>query len=114
MLDHRIETFMAVCDLMNYRKAAELLHITQPAVTQHIQFLENEYGCEIRLEPIPYNYIRWVKDPTTDITKLKRVSDVKKVKDMKGNPLLLFANEWVIDQVLSHNEGLELLEFRKN
>ena len=45
MLDHRIETFMAVCDLMNYRKAAELLHITQPAVTQHIQFLENEYGC---------------------------------------------------------------------
>ena len=76
--------------------------------------LENEYGCEIRLEPIPYNYIRWVKDPTTDVTKLKRVSDVKKVKDMKGNPLLLFANEWVIDQVLQHNEGLELEEFRKN
>ena len=76
--------------------------------------LENEYGCEIRLEPIPYNYIRWVKDPTIDVTKLKRVSDVKKVKDMKGNPLLLFANEWVIDQVLQHNEGLELEEFRKN
>ena len=76
--------------------------------------LENEYGCEIRLEPIPYNYIRWVKDPSTDLTKLKRVSDVKKVKDMKGNPLLLFANEWVINQVLEHNEGLELLEFRKN
>src|SRR5574344_1949663 len=49
MLDHRIETFMAVCDLMNYRKAAELLHITQPAVTQHIQFLENEYGCRLFL-----------------------------------------------------------------
>ena len=76
--------------------------------------LENEYGCEIRLEPIPYNYIRWVKDPTIDVTKLKRVGDVKKVKDMKGNPLLLFANEWVIDQVLQHNEGLELEEFRKN
>jgi len=76
--------------------------------------LENEYGCEIRLEPMPYNYIRWVKDPTIDVTKLKRVSDVKKVKDMKGNPLLLFANEWVIDQVLQHNEGLELEEFRKN
>lgn len=55
-----------------------------------------------------------MKDPTIDVTKLKRVSDVKKVKDMKGNPLLLFANEWVIDQVLQHNEGLELEEFRKN
>ena len=76
--------------------------------------LENEYGCEIRLEPIPYNFIRWVKDPSTDLTQLKRVSDVKKVKDMKGNPLLLFQNEWVINQVLEHNEGLELLEFRKN
>ena len=38
MLDHRTETFMAVCNVMNYREAAELLHITQPAVTQHIQF----------------------------------------------------------------------------
>ena len=76
--------------------------------------LENEYGCEIRLEPIPYNYIRWVKDPSTDLTKLKRVNDVKKVRDMKGNPLLLFSSEWVINQVLEHNEGLELLEFRKN
>ena len=31
MLDHRTETFMAVCNVMNYREAAELLHITQPA-----------------------------------------------------------------------------------
>ena len=42
MLDHRTETFMAVCNVMNYREAAELLHITQPAVTQHIQFLEKD------------------------------------------------------------------------
>ena len=47
MLDHRTETFMAVCNVMNYREAAELLHITQPAVTQHIQFLEKEYGCRL-------------------------------------------------------------------
>lgn len=49
MLDHRTETFMAVCSVMNYREAAELLHITQPAVTQHIQFLEKEYGCRLFL-----------------------------------------------------------------
>ncbi len=76
--------------------------------------LENEYGCEIRLEPIPYNFIRWVKDPSTDVTKLNRVNDVKKVKDMKGNPLLLFKSEWAIQNVLEYNEGLELMEFRKN
>ena len=76
--------------------------------------LENEYGCEIKLEPLPYNFIRWIKDPPTDVNSLKRVNEVKKVKDMKGNPLLLFTNQWTINTVLEHNEGLELLEFRKN
>ncbi len=76
--------------------------------------LENEYGCEIRLEPLPYGFIRWVADTTTDVTKLKRMNNVKAVKDMKGNPLLLFVNEWMIKMVLDDNEGLELLEFKKN
>lgn len=47
MLDYRMDTFLTVCDTMNYREAAERLHITQPAVTQHIQFLEREYGCTL-------------------------------------------------------------------
>lgn len=76
--------------------------------------LENEYGCEIRLESLPYGYIRWVGDPSTDVTKLKRLNNVKAVKDMKGNPLLLFVNDWMIRMVLEDNEGLELLEFKKN
>ncbi len=76
--------------------------------------LENEYNCEIRLEPLNYNHIRWIGDPSTDVNSLKRVNDVKKVKDMKDNPLLLFTNEWTIRTVLENNEGLELLEFKKN
>ena len=76
--------------------------------------LENEYGCEVRLEPLPYGYIRWVKDTSMDLNSLKRLNDVKKVTDMKGNPLLLFTNEWIINMVLENNEGLELLEFKKN
>ena len=47
MLDHRIETFLTLCEVMNYREAAERLHITQPAVTQHIHFLEKQYGCRL-------------------------------------------------------------------
>lgn len=76
--------------------------------------LESEYNCEVRLEPLPYNYIRWVKNPAVDLNRLKRVNDCKKVKDMKDNPLLLFANEWSIRLVLENNEGLELEEFKKN
>ena len=75
--------------------------------------LENEYNCEIRMETLPYSDIRWIKDREMDMNKLKGVSDVKKVKDLKGNPLLLFSNQWMIRMVLERNEGLELLEFSK-
>lgn len=75
--------------------------------------LENEYNCQIRLEPLPYQAIRWIKDRDTDMSKLRGVAEVKKVKDMKGNPLLLFKNEWGIQFVLDRNEGLELVEFSK-
>ncbi len=47
MLDYRIKTFLTLCETMNYRQTAELLHITQPAVTQQIQWLEKDYGCSL-------------------------------------------------------------------
>ena len=47
------------------------------------------------------------------MNKLRGVSEVKKVKDMRGNPLLLFKNVWGIQFVLDRNEGLELIEFSK-
>ena len=47
MLDFRIVTFLTVCDTRNYTRAAEQLHITQPAVSQHIRYLEETYGTKL-------------------------------------------------------------------
>lgn len=47
MLDFRIHTFLCVCRHMNYTKAAAELHITQPAVSQHIRYLEKEYQAKL-------------------------------------------------------------------
>lgn len=47
MLDNRIYTFLELCKVMNYRKTAERLSMTQPAVTQHIKHLEAEYQCKL-------------------------------------------------------------------
>ena len=47
MLDVRMQTFLTVCETMNYTRASEILHITQPAVSQHIHFLEEEYACRL-------------------------------------------------------------------
>lgn len=43
MLDPKTYTFLKVCDEMNYTRAAKKLHITQPAVSQHIAALEEFY-----------------------------------------------------------------------
>lgn len=47
MLDYRVFTFMKVCETMNFTQAAKELHITQPAVTKHIQALEIEYQTKL-------------------------------------------------------------------
>lgn len=49
MLDFRVTTFLTVCETMNYTKAAERLHITQPAVSQHIHYLEEYYNTTLFL-----------------------------------------------------------------
>ena len=47
MLDFRVDTFLCVCRHMNYTKASEELNITQPAVSQHIKYLEHYYGTRL-------------------------------------------------------------------
>lgn len=47
MLDFRMDTFLAVCQYMNYTRAAEALNITQPAVSQHIRWLEEQYEAPL-------------------------------------------------------------------
>ena len=50
MQDFRMNTFLAVCQYMNYTHAADVLHITQPAVSQHIRYLEKEYGVQLFIQ----------------------------------------------------------------
>ncbi|HML69140.1 MAG TPA: LysR family transcriptional regulator [Clostridia bacterium] len=47
MLDFRIETFLTACRLLNFTETAKELHITQPAVSQHIRFLEERYQVKL-------------------------------------------------------------------
>lgn len=39
-MDTKLQTFLMLCQTMNYRLAAERLHLSQPAVTKQIQALE--------------------------------------------------------------------------
>ncbi len=73
--------------------------------------LQNEYNVEIRMDTLPYEHIRWIENETIDMDKLVGTSDMKKIQDLKGRPLLLFVNAWSVGMVLDRNEGLLLSEF---
>ncbi len=47
MLDPKIETFLTICKYMNFTKAADELHLTQPAVSSQMKRLEEFYGCQL-------------------------------------------------------------------
>lgn len=77
--------------------------------------LKNEYNVDIKLEPLPYEHIRWIENPEEiDVGRIVGTSDMKKIKDLKDNPLLVFVNSWSVNMVLERNEGLKLSEFGRN
>lgn len=76
--------------------------------------LLHEYGVEIRRENLPYQYIRWLSNKDLDPKTLQLSSDTKRIQDLKGHNLLLFANSWSVQWALDHNKGLELAEFSRS
>lgn len=57
MINDKLYTLIVLAKEKSYTKTAELRNITQPAVTQHIQSLEKDYGIKI--------FIKKGKDLTT-------------------------------------------------
>ncbi len=46
-MEQKLYTFLALCQTMNYRLAAERLHLSQPAVTKQIQSLEQSLQTKL-------------------------------------------------------------------
>ena len=77
--------------------------------------LKAEYNVEVRLDTLPYEYIRWIDEPEkVDVDKIQGTSDMKAIQNLKGEPLLLFTHPWSVRMVEERNPGLKLLEFGKS
>ncbi len=75
--------------------------------------LKNEYGVDIIMENLSYQYIRWIEHSPVEVKDLVLTSDTKVIKDVRGSLLLIFTSEWNIKWALDKNPGLELSEFGK-
>ncbi|MBQ9592754.1 MAG: peptide chain release factor 3, partial [Lachnospiraceae bacterium] len=74
--------------------------------------LKSEYNVEVGLEKLPYEHIRWIANSAdVDVEKITGTSDMKRIRDLKGEPLLLFIHSWSVGMVEERNPGLKLSEF---
>lgn len=46
-METNLLTFLCVCETLNYRKAAEILHLSQPAISKQMKALEEKYGVPL-------------------------------------------------------------------
>ena len=76
--------------------------------------LKNEYNVEIVQTPLPYQFVRWIKNKDVNLKALNLSSDTKKVQDLKGQYLLLFSNQWGVRWATDKNPDLILEEFSQN
>jgi peptide chain release factor 3 len=78
----------------------------QLEVVQHR--LEHEYGVPTRLEPLGYSVARWVSGGWQALEELGRIFNCKTVRDAWDRPVLMFKNEWNLNQLLEDHPELEL------
>ncbi len=74
-----------------------------------VQFrLLSEYNVETKLEPIPFSVARWVIDGWDALEKVGRLFNTMTVKDGWNRPVLLFKNEWNVNQLQADHPDLKL------
>lgn len=74
-----------------------------------VQFrMQSEYGVETLLEPLSYSVARWVVGGWEALQKVGRLFNTITVKDSYDRPVLLFKNEWNMNQIQSDHPELEL------
>ncbi len=83
----------------------------QMEVTKHR--LKEEYGAEIRLEPLGYQLARWAfpkNGRPLNMDALHRACNGLVVIDVRDRPVVLFEREWSVELAQKHLPDVELAE----
>jgi peptide chain release factor 3 len=69
--------------------------------------LEHEYRVRARLDPLPYRYARWIEgDPKLIQMVTSGGHGRTLVHDSKGQPMILFDNEWTMRSTIEREKDL--------
>jgi peptide chain release factor 3 len=105
------EGVIQVIQLPDAASKLPLLAAVGPLQFEVVQYrLESEYGAPSRLEPAPWNTVRWL--PADFVTahwdQLKLPTGARLGLDVDGLPLALFTSEWSMNYFMESNTGVTL------
>jgi len=72
--------------------------------------LEHEYGAPVKFERIPFRHPRWVTGPESEIDRVATQRGRMRLYDAKGNPLILFEDEWNVRWAQQNETKVEWLK----
>ena len=108
MQDIRMETFIAVCDYMNFTHAAEYLNMTQPAVSRQMKSLEEYYGVNLFRYEGKKMYLTEAGKKLCRSAKTAKADEIRLINEMRNtdNIKLCFGStptpgEFMLPQILS-------------
>lgn len=70
--------------------------------------MKGEYGVDVQLQRMPYQFARWIVDDHIDPSKFRINSTL--VKDKKDNYVVLFENEYAMRTAMEKNPTAKFLE----
>lgn len=72
--------------------------------------MKSEYGVEITVRMLPYNFARWAM--TQNITKdiLGYTDSAILVEDQYQRPVILFKESWTLNRIVEKNKGIQFLD----
>jgi len=70
--------------------------------------MKGEYGVDVQLQRMPYQFARWIVDENLDPSKFRINSTL--VRDKKGNYVVLFENEYAMRTAIDKNPTAQFLE----
>ncbi len=68
--------------------------------------LEHEYGAPCKFEPVRFKYPRWLTGPAAEVERVLDWHGHMRLYDTKGNPLVLFENEWALKSAINRDSNV--------
>jgi len=99
---HLFRQFTTLAETCNYRKASELLNISQPALTKNIKKIENEFGCQLfersnrgcSLTSSGRIFLKYINRFNSDMKLLR--NELEKDMATKKTITMAFGNMWLV------------------